>query len=81
VKYTQFMGDSHPHDEIHERPSAPSSPAVALLPRLRRGAHLLMGRPFRIVFAGQTVGSPLLVGPLEVWEGVRMDVDWGVVDR
>jgi DNA-binding SARP family transcriptional activator len=44
-------------------------------------AHLSMNRPFRVVLTGQTVGSRLLVGPLEAWEGVRMDVDWEAVER
>ena len=44
-------------------------------------AHLPMDRPFRIVLDGQTVGSKLLVGPLEAWEGVRMDVDWSAMER
>ncbi len=30
---------------------------------------------------GQTVGTRMLVGPLQVWTGVRTDVDWSILDR
>ena len=34
-----------------------------------------------ISLEGQTVGSPLLIGPLKVWSGVPTDVDWGKLQR
>jgi hypothetical protein len=32
--------------------------------------------PIRIYLHGNSIGTRMLVGPLEVWEGVRGDVDW-----
>jgi hypothetical protein len=32
--------------------------------------------PIRVFLWGNTVGTRMLVGPLEAWEGVRGDVDW-----
>ncbi len=37
---------------------------------------LKLDRKFRILLGGQSVGTRLLVGPLEAWRGVRTDVDW-----
>ena len=36
---------------------------------------------YRLVIGGNSVGSRMLVGPVEVWTGVRNDVNWGVVGR
>lgn len=35
--------------------------------------------PDRIVIAGSSLGSRVLVGPLEVWQGVRADIDWSAL--
>ena len=32
--------------------------------------------PMAIAIEGQTVGAALLVGPLQVWNGVPGDIDW-----
>ncbi len=32
-----------------------------------------------IVLGGQTVGSPLLIGPVKVWSGVPTDIDWSTL--
>lgn len=45
------------------------------------GETLALDRPFRVVLHGKSVGTRVLVGPLEVWEGVRSDVDWGRTKR
>lgn len=37
-------------------------------------------RTFRIVVEGQSHGARFLVGDVEVWTGVRQDVDWRVLD-
>jgi hypothetical protein len=31
---------------------------------------------YRIIIAGNSVGTRMLVGPVDVWEGVKSDVDW-----
>lgn len=35
---------------------------------------------YRVVLAGSSVGTKMLIGPLQVWTGVRRDVDWSRVD-
>ncbi len=59
-------------------------------PTRSRGIHLIVdtvstyrhfekrcriGR-FKIILGGRSHGTVMLHGPLEVWEGVRGDVDW-----
>jgi hypothetical protein len=34
-----------------------------------------------VVFDAKSVGTEMLVGPVEVWEGVRADVDWAALGR
>lgn len=43
------------------------------------GTALPLDRPFRVVLQGNSAGTRMLFGPVEVWEGVRGDVDWRVV--
>jgi hypothetical protein len=40
-----------------------------------------LDRPFRLVIEGQSHDTQLLVGEVEVWTGVKDDVDWRVLDR
>lgn len=37
---------------------------------------VLLDAPFRILLQGRSHGTRMLVGPLEVWQGVKGDVDW-----
>jgi hypothetical protein len=37
-------------------------------------------RPFRTVLSGNSVGTRMLFGPVEVWQGVRSGVDWAGVE-
>jgi hypothetical protein len=41
---------------------------------------LPIDRPFRVALEGKSYHTRLLVGPLQVWEGVRGDVDWSAVE-
>jgi hypothetical protein len=36
--------------------------------------------PYRIWTEGVSLDSKMLVGPLEVWTGVKTDVDWSALD-
>jgi DNA-binding SARP family transcriptional activator len=49
-------------------------------PVWRTGAADPSDKPFRVSLWGSSLGSNMLVGPLEVWEGVRGDIDWREVD-
>ncbi len=42
--------------------------------------ELPVHRPFRVVLQGRSYNTRMLVGPLQAWEGVRSDIDWGVLD-
>jgi DNA-binding SARP family transcriptional activator len=37
-------------------------------------------RPFHVVLSGNSVGTRMLFGPVEVWQGVRSGVDWAGVE-
>jgi hypothetical protein len=39
-----------------------------------------MGRPLRAVVAGNSFRTRMLHGPVEVWTGVRADIDWSAAD-
>ncbi|HEY0997332.1 MAG TPA: AAA family ATPase [Gemmatimonadaceae bacterium] len=56
--------------------------AVAIdgVPRAVSRSPVPLDRPFRLVLSGQSVATRMLVGPLELWEGVRGDVDWSLLD-
>jgi hypothetical protein len=40
-----------------------------------------MGIPYRFMTSGASAGATMLVGPLEIWEGVRQDLDWSKVQK
>jgi hypothetical protein len=37
--------------------------------------------PFRVAFLGKSTGNRVSVGHVEVWEGVRGDVDWSALNQ
>lgn len=49
-------------------------------PVARTETPVVFERPVRVMLDGKSVGTMILVGRVEVWEGVRPDVDWGVLD-
>jgi hypothetical protein len=44
-------------------------------------ASLALDRPYYAVLAGNSLGNRMLVGPVEVWEGVRDGVDWSTAEQ
>jgi Big-like domain-containing protein/WD40 repeat protein len=44
-------------------------------------ASLPLNLPYYAVLEGNSVGNRMLVGPVEVWEGVRDDVDWSHAEQ
>ena len=50
-------------------------------PISRSAQKLRTGRNYRVVLMGASVGAHVLAGPLEVWQGVRTDVNWSELDR
>ena len=55
--------------------------AVDGQPLWRSDSPISPDRLYRVRLDGKSVRTRILVGPLEVWEGVRGDVDWSVLDR
>ncbi|MCH8254096.1 MAG: PD40 domain-containing protein, partial [Gemmatimonadetes bacterium] len=55
--------------------------AVDGQPLWRSDSPVSVDRLYRVLLYGKSVRTRILVGPLEVWEGVRGDVDWSVLDR
>jgi hypothetical protein len=50
------------------------------VPVWRSDASLDASARYRIQLTGSSPGAPLLVGPLEVWDGVRGGVDWTLLE-
>jgi hypothetical protein len=50
-------------------------------PPWRAESRLSFDRPYRLLLKGKSVRTRILVGPLEVWEGVRGDIDWSALDH
>jgi hypothetical protein len=55
--------------------------AVAGRPILHAETVIPTNRPFRVLLHGASVGTAIVVGPVEVWEGVRGDVDWTALEK
>jgi DNA-binding SARP family transcriptional activator len=49
-------------------------------PLWRGESQLSLDRHYRVRLEGKSVSTKILVGPLEVWQGVRGDVDWSALD-
>jgi hypothetical protein len=47
----------------------------------RAQTPLDLNRPYRVLIEGKSVHTRILVGSLEVWEGVKGGVDWSLLDR
>jgi hypothetical protein len=43
-------------------------------------AHLSTDARYRVITGGNSAWTEILVGPLDVWQGVRTDVDWTLLD-
>ena len=50
-------------------------------PVLVTEAQLSLDVPYRLDIEGNSVGTKILVGPLEVWEGVKGGVDWSALSH
>ena len=53
--------------------------AVDGQPILHSQERIPIDRPFGVMLIGRSHGNVMLHGPLEVWEGVRGDIDWRVL--
>lgn len=49
-------------------------------PVWRSAAPLARLGPFRLAISGHSVGTRVLVGPVDIWEGVKTDLDWRVLE-
>ena len=55
--------------------------AIDGVPVWRSPGRIPVDQRYRILIAGNSADTKILVGPLQVWRGVRKDIDWAVVDR
>ena len=55
--------------------------AVDGQPLWRSDSPVAVDRLYRVRLEGKSVRTRILVGPLQVWEGVRGDVNWSLLDR
>jgi hypothetical protein len=49
-------------------------------PLVRTHTRVQLDGLFRILTEGRSLNTQLLVGPLEIWEGVRTNVDWAALE-
>lgn len=54
--------------------------AIDGTPLWRSSAGMIATGPFHLVLFGQSVGTRILVGAVESWEGVRTHIDWRKLD-
>ncbi len=54
--------------------------AIDGVPRWRSTARVDLTHPLRLWLTGHAVGTTPMFGALEVWSGIRGDVDWKVLD-
>ncbi|MCC7134381.1 MAG: AAA family ATPase [Gemmatimonadales bacterium] len=54
--------------------------AIDGIPVWRPPGRVPVDQRYRIILAGNSVGTKVLVGPLRAWRGVRRDIDWAAVD-
>ncbi|MBX3146258.1 MAG: AAA family ATPase [Gemmatimonadales bacterium] len=64
---------------IQAFPDATCGVAIDGVPLARVPAQLKAGDAWHFMIDGQTVGTQMLVGPIETWTGVKTDIDWSVV--
>jgi hypothetical protein len=55
--------------------------AINGTPVARTPNAIPLDRPYRVAIEGKSVRTRILVGGMEVWEGVRGGVDWSILDR
>ncbi len=54
--------------------------AIDGVPVWRSPGRIPVDQRYRIFIAGNSADTKILVGPLQVWRGVRKDIDLAVVD-
>lgn len=82
LKAPPTLSDGRRHTlRIQIFPDMTCGVAIDGTPIWRSRVPLSADSPFRVLLFGRTVGAKLLVGPFQVWQGVRIDVDWERVDK
>ena len=61
-------------------PDGRCAAAINGTPVARSDVTLPLDKPFRLMLFGKSVRTKILVGPLQVWQGVRSDIDWSALD-
>ncbi|MEO8139788.1 MAG: hypothetical protein ABI742_09085, partial [Gemmatimonadota bacterium] len=54
--------------------------AINGVPVWRSETAISLSEPFRVSLGYSSRDALILVGPLEVWQGVKLDIDWGTLD-
>ncbi len=55
--------------------------AVNGIPVWRSENPVLRDREFAVLLGHGSADTKVLIGPIEVWQGVRTDIDWGLLDE
>jgi DNA-binding SARP family transcriptional activator len=62
--------------EVQLFPDGRCGVAIDGVPRAIGRTTIPLDRPFRVLLGGNSAGTRMAIGPLEVWSGVRPDVPW-----
>lgn len=54
--------------------------AIDGTPHILLDGRIALDQPGRVTLRGNSLGTRVLVGPLTLWQGVRSDIDWTVLD-
>jgi hypothetical protein len=50
-------------------------------PIWRSTARIPLDVDYRILLAGKSAGTKMIAGPLALWQGVKLDVDWFAIPK
>jgi DNA-binding SARP family transcriptional activator/Tol biopolymer transport system component len=74
------LGSTQWHDlRLQIFPDGTCGAALDGVPLARTTTKMPLDGTYRVITEGRSIDTQLLVGPLEVWEGVRTDVDWAAL--
>ena len=62
-------------------PAREGAQALDGKPIFRSASVLLIDQPLRAVLSGNSLGTTMLVGQVEMWRGIKPGVDWSLLDR
>lgn len=75
-----IRGSAWYHLRIQILPDGRCGVAVNGIPIWLSETRMRLDLPLRVALGSSSVGVHILHGPLEIWRGVKADLDWSVLD-